>query len=191
MTILLLPFVLAGCLFPEEFESEVEVNKDGTFSFSYDGILVFVPGVLEEYRRGKLSPQANDDIKSLEKDLKKDSAFKDVEYIGHSRFKVEYEKEGVLEGPFYFPGSDAKIFSILPKDGGIVEVGVMNLSDKDIARLEELDLNIDGELTVETDGEVMEHNADSTPSLFGLIGGYEWEIDSLKDSSPRMVISIK
>ncbi len=56
VTILLLPFVLAGCLFPEEFESEVEVNKDGTFSFSYDGILVFVPGVLEEYRRGKLSP---------------------------------------------------------------------------------------------------------------------------------------
>ena len=189
--IFLLPFILTACLFPEEFESDVEINRDGTFYFTYEGTLAFVPGVMEEYRRGKLSPKANEEMKGLEEELKKDGAFKKVEYVGHSRYEVRYEKTGSLDKPFYFLGNDMKLFSIIPKGDGVIEVKGVALGEKDISRLEALGLGIDGELTVETDGKVLEHNADSTPSLFGLVGGYEWEIESLEKPQPRILISIK
>jgi len=115
IAILLMPLVLSSCLFPEEFESEVEIRKNGTFSFSYDGILTFVLGKAEEVKKGTLSPKANKEIEKLEKKLREDKGFKKVKYIGHSKFKVLYQKEGSLDTPFYFVGKDVKLFSIIPK----------------------------------------------------------------------------
>jgi len=74
-------------LFPEEFESEVEIRKNGTFSFSYDGILTFVLGKAEEVKKGTLSPKANKEIEKLEKKLREDKGFKKVKYNIFTNFK--------------------------------------------------------------------------------------------------------
>ena len=181
--IFLIPFVLSSCFFPEEFESEVEIRKNGTFRFSYDGTLIFVPGRADDI--------ADKEIRELEHDLKKDKGFKEIEYMGHSKFKVIYEKEGSLDTPFYFVGRRLDLFAIYPKGGGLIEVRGVDLNERQIRELEELKLSIDGELTVKTDGKVIEHNANSTPSLFGLVGGYGWEIKSLHEPQPRILISIE
>ncbi len=189
--LLLLSLTLSSCMFPEEFESEVTINQDGTFVFAYDGVLTFVIARAEEVKKGGLSPQAEKKIKELEEEIKKDAGFKKVDYIGHSQFKVLYQKEGSLDKPFYFVSREIDLFTITPKDGGLVELKGMALREKDIRELESINLTIDGELTVNTDGEVIEHNANSTPSLFGLMGGYSWEIKSLSDPQPSIIIKIK
>lgn len=191
LVVLLLPLMLSSCLFPEEFQSKVEINKNGTFTFEYDGVLTFVLGKAEEVKKGKLSPNANKEIEKLESKLRKDEGFKKVEYLGHSKFRVYYEKEGALSAPFYFVGESVRLFSITQKEKGLIELQGTKLSEKDIRQLEPLGLKIDGELTVKTDGEVVEQNANSSPSLFGLMGGYEWKITSIHEPRPRILIDIK
>jgi hypothetical protein len=191
LLVLLMPLILASCLFPEEFKASVDINKNGSFSFTYDGILTFVVGRAAEVQGGKLSPKMERDLKKLQQELAKDKAFKKVEYLGHSKFHVLFKKEGSLDKPFYITDKDTKIFSIIPGPGGLIEVKGMKLSKKDIRQLEALDLQIDGELTVKTDAEVIEQNAGSTPGLFGLWGGYHWKITSINVPQPRILIKIK
>ena len=191
VAVLLLSLALSSCFWPEEFQSEVDIRKDGTFNFTYDGILTFVLGKFEEVETGGLSPETNQAMEELENDLRKEEEFKKVEYLGHSKFKVYYEKEGTLEAPFYFFDEEVNFFSITQKEQGLIEVQGARISEKDIRQLEPLGLKIDGKLTVKTNGKVVEQNANSTPSLFGLIGGYDWKITSMHDPQPRILINIK
>ncbi len=188
--LLVMSLTLASCLFPEAFKASVTINKNGSFSFAYDGILTFVISRAEKVQQGKLSPRTEKGLKELEQKFAKDEGFKQVKYLGDSRFRVSYRKEGKLDKPFYFVGKDVQLFSIQPKSGGLVEIKGISLSKKDIGQLKALNLEIDGELTIKTDGEVVEQNATSTPSLFGLLGGYQWKITSLEDAQPRMLIKI-
>ncbi len=188
--LLCLTLLLSSCLFPESFKSSVEIKRNGDFSFSYDGTLTFLIARVEEVQSGTLSPETRQALKVLEKKMSQDKAFKKVEYLGHSKYRVIYRKEGKLDKPFYFVGSDVKLFSIIPKPGGLVEIKGIGLGKKDINELKELKLKIDGELNVKTDGEVIEQNATSTPSLFGLWGGYQWKITSLNAAQPKMLIKI-
>lgn len=192
VAIILMPLILSACFFPEKFESTVEVREDGTFNFSYDGILTFIVWRAEKIYKGK-SP-TDKDIKEFENEFKQKDGFKEVEYLGNAQFKVAYEKEGTINEPFYFLSKDVELFSIVPQDNGVIEVQGLKLkaNTSDVAELEKLGLgSIDGSLTIKTDGEVIEHNASSSPSLFGLIGGYNWKIESITDSQPKIIIKIK
>jgi len=189
--LLTLTLSLTACLFPQAFKASVNINNNGSFTFAYDGILTFVISRAEKVQSGKLSPRTEKGLKELGQKLAEDPAFKKVEYQGDSNFLVSYSKKGALDKPFYFVGKDIRLFSILPKPGGLVEIKGIKLSKKDISKLEALNLKLDGELTIKTDGEVIEQNATSTPSLFGMWGGYQWKITSLEDAQPKMLIKLK
>jgi len=189
--LLTLSLSLTACLFPQAFKASVNINNNGSFTFAYDGILTFVISRAEKVQSGKLSPRTEKGLKELGQKLAEDPAFKKVEYQGDSNFLVSYSKKGALDKPFYFVGKDIRLFSILPKPGGLVEIKGIKLSKKDISKLEALNLKLDGELTIKTDGEVIEQNATSTPSLFGMWGGYQWKITSLEDAQPKMLIKLK
>jgi len=45
-------------------------------------------------------------------------------------------------------------------------------------------------LNVSTDAEVIEHNAQSEPWFFGLIGGYEWHVTSPDDPQPYILLKL-
>ena len=190
IAVVLMPFTLSACFFPEEFICEVEISRNGTFTFSYDGVLTSVLGRADELKNGGLSPNANRQIAGLKKLLQKDDGFKHVKYLGNSKFEVLYKKEGSLDVPFYFIGESVKIFSIIQKKSGLVEVIGRNIVD-DVRKLEALKFTIDGELTVKTDGEVVDHNADSTPRFLGLVGGYGWKIKSINDPQPIILIKVR
>lgn len=188
---LVLPIALSACFFPEDFKSTVEIKKDGTFNIIYEGELTFIPGRAEEIKKGTLSAKSNEEIEELKNTLSKDKGFKHIKYIGHSKFRVLYEKEGALDKPFYFVGKSLRLFSIIPKGEGLIEVQGTELRKKDIHMLTSMKIAINGELTVKTDGEVISHNADSTPSFLGLKSGYSWKITSLTDPQPKILIKIK
>lgn len=96
-----------------------------------------------------------------------------------------------MDVPFYFVGKETEIFSIIQKKSGLVEVLGTDIGDKIRDELEALNFTIDGELTVKTDGEVVDHNADSTPGFFGLVGGYGWKIKSINDPQPIILIKVR
>jgi hypothetical protein len=50
---------------------------------------------------------------------------------------------------------------------------------------------INGVLKVKTNGKVKSHNANSTPSIFSLVGSYTWKISSLRDPVPNIVIELQ
>lgn len=184
--------VLSSCFFPEKFTAEIEIFKNGTYRFTYDGILTFVPGKAEETQSGSLSAQVEGELKGLEKKLKKeDSGFKKVEYLGHAQYKVLYERSAPLTAPFYFLSHELKIISIIPRNNNTVEVEGMELDQNDLVQMQQLGMKIDGTVKVSTDGLVRAHNAKSTPSFFGLVGSYTWSISSIKDPAPYMLIDLK
>ena len=62
-------------------------------------------------------------------------------------------------------------------------------SKKDINELKSMGAKIDGNLTVSVAKgvKVLKHNAQSEPKVFGLFGGYKWEIKS-PDADPFIVV---
>lgn len=49
----MLAIVLSGCWIPEQFDAKVTVNGDGSYSYSYDGVLTFALA-LADASRGRL-----------------------------------------------------------------------------------------------------------------------------------------
>ena len=188
ITILLI--VVSSCLFPESFDSEITINMDGTYSFVYDGMLT-IAAARETYIKGKrLSSKDEREIKEFEKDLLKHRSFKKVKYIGQGRFKVLCKHEGTLNSPFYFLNRELAFISIIPMSSNKLEIKGMKLTKDIMAKLTELKMKVDGEIKLTTDAKVIEHNAKSTP-LLGKFGSYKWQIKSLNDPAPYMVLQLQ
>ena len=190
LTMVFLTCFISSCFFPEEFAAKITINKDGTYSLVYDGILTFVPAKAAEIQQGKLTSADEREIKKGEQEMLKDPKFKNVKYIGHGQFKVFYKDEGTLNTSIYFINQDQNIVSIVPTNDRKVQIRGMKLDRNDIEQLQKLEMKIDGQLEVTTDAKVIEHNARSAPSFFGLFGSYKWQIKSVNDPAPYMLIQL-
>ena len=183
---LLLVLVISGCWVPEEFDALVDVRNDGNFAFVYEGTLIFIP-LFQEEKAGKNVEGLAEEIKNK---IKEDPDFLRVSYKGMGRFKVVYKKNGHLDRAFYFPTQDGAIFSINPSNDGTIEIKGFRLNDKNRKNIKQAGIAIDGTLKVKVDGEVIEHNAHSEPKVFGLFGGYEWDINVDSKDVPYMKVRI-
>jgi len=182
--------VLSSCWFPEKFDSEITINKDGTYSFVYEGILTFAPARENIAKGKKLSLRDDKEIKEFGKELLKDRNFKKAKYIGQGRFKVLYKSEGIINSPFYFLDHESDFISIIPTSSNKISFKGMELTEDIISKLTKLKMKVDGEIKVNTDAKVLKHNAKSKP-LFGKFGSYEWQIKSLNDPAPYMVLQLQ
>ena len=189
--LLLVAFLLSSCLFPEEFKAKVNIDKNGNYTLTYDGILTYVMAKMAEVEQGKLSKKDEQDIKELAKVFREDSNFKKVKYLGHGQFKVLYERKGTLESTVYFLDSDTKILTLKPTKDKKIEIKGMKLNKDDLVQLIALKMKVDGEIELTTNATVLEHNAKSEPHLFGLFGAYEWDIKSLNDPVPYMLLELE
>lgn len=182
--------LMNSCFFPEQFDAKITINKDGTFSLRYDGILTFIPAKQAEAQE-KLTPEEENQFKQLEQQLLKEPGFKKAEYQGHGRFKVLCERTGNLNSSVYFPGKDNTILSIAPTQDGKIEVRGMKLSKDDAAGLRQLKMQVDGRVEISTDATVVSHNAKDTPKLGGLWGAYAWQIKNVDDPAPYMAVQFE
>jgi hypothetical protein len=185
---LLLLISVAGCWIPEKFTARVVINKDGSYSFTYDGILTFALA-LAAAKEGKLSPKDEAAFKKEEEKIRKEPGFKKVTYTGNGRYEVLVERERKQGEPTYFVSRETKIFSVVPKQDGTIEVSGLKLTEKDLAELRKIGAKVDGYLKVSVGKgvEVVKHNASSTPKFFGLFGDYEWHIKS-PDVAPFIIV---
>src|SRR3989344_6140410 len=104
--VFLFSWLLSSCFIPENFKAHVALHKDGTYTFTYEGILTYATA-RAAYVKRQLSAKDEAEIKKLEKEFAKDSSFKKVAYLGAGQFKVAYDKKGKITAPFYFMGKDS------------------------------------------------------------------------------------
>lgn len=187
--------VLSGCYLPLRFDAEIELSKRGYYSIIFDGYLVWVP-FFDKLRKGELSKkQEKKETRKILKDLKRDSAAKEVKYFKNGVFKVNWEKSGDLfRSPLVtFVRRNSVLFSIsYLKDSGQVTMRGTMVKKNDAKRLTEMGLGIDGELRVKTDGRVVDHNATKKtkdPESNQTI--YIWKIKSLFETAPKLVMVLR
>lgn len=171
--------LLSGCWIPEQFDAKVVFNKDGSYTFSYDGTLAF-PLALAAEMQGGWSAKEEAGFRQETTKFFRDPIFKRVDYLGKGRFKVSVEKHGKRGEPYYFLSKEDKIFSVQTKQDGTVSVSAISTDKKSIQELTKIGAKVEGTLTVSvaSGSTVLNSNAQGQPSVFGLFGDYKWKIKS-------------
>jgi Type II secretion system (T2SS), protein G len=180
--------VLSACWIPEQFVTKVTINNDGSYTFSYDGILTFGLA-LAAAKEGKLTAKDEQSFKAEAAKLSKEPGFKKVSYLGKGRYKVFVEYSGLSGQPYYFLSKDFKLFDVVPQPDGTVAISAVRPDKKTLEQLASIGATIEGTLSVSVarGATVVKHNAESTPVAFGLFGDYKWQIKS-PAANPFIVI---
>lgn len=150
-------------------------------------------------------PGDDDSMRAFAKTLKKYSGWKKVEYTGNNVFEVEYRASGIIGSYFSFPIlPDAQMqypfFQLIRRSDGAVELltpGVdgqgslfkMMMMDKNSGKAPGV-ADIDGTLTVETNGSVVSNNSTDGFTEKGDRKVMRWKIGkhTTSDEIPRALI---
>ena len=186
VSVLLLLFT--SCWIPENFDTKITINKDGSYTFTYDGTLTFGPA-LAAAQQGGLSAKDEAEFQKEGETLRREPGFKKVDYQGKGRYKVLFEKAGNRGGRFYFVSQELKFFAVLPQADRTITVTAVRPSREEMQQLNSIGAKIEGTLSVSVANgvEVVRHNAESEPAFFGLIGAYKWQIKS-PNADPVIVV---
>ncbi len=84
---LLLVVIVEGCWIPEKFMARIVVHEDGSYTYTYDGILTFALA-LAAAKEGKLTPKDEAAFKKEEEKIRGEPGFKKVSYSGNGRYEV-------------------------------------------------------------------------------------------------------
>ena len=183
---------LVTCILPRNFEATLVVRKDRTYSFTYRGLLTVLP--IKAARALGQPPDADED--EIVADLKREFAanprqFKKAVYLGEGDFDLVYEAEGRLDGDRSIGEQDMPLVTFVLKPGGRVLVEAFGMTDELLEMVQEAGIKrIDGNLTLQTDGRLVEHNGRPAPATPGAMPKLAWRIDSPRAAGPRAVIQL-
>lgn len=179
-----LSITLGGCWLPEQFDAKVTVNGDGSYSYSYDGVLAFAPA-LADASRGMLDARAETEVAKAASELRREG-FRKADYLGKGRFAVFIERIVPKGQASYFLSKELQIFFVLPQNDGSLKIGAIRPDAKLLREFREIGGKIDGTLSVSVASgvKVLKHNAQSEPSFYGFFGSTGGK------SSRRMLIPL-
>lgn len=154
------PLALAGCLLtPGKFNSDLTINADRTFAFSYVGEVIAVDpssgsasptepaadasdeekneAAGKKAEAAKASAELETKRRAIAEALAKEAGYRSVRYVGGGKYLIDYAITGRLDHGFLFPfNSDAEvaipfIALELRKDGAVrVKAPAFGKSDK-------------------------------------------------------------
>ena len=179
--------VLTACLIPEKFTAKIDVKPDASYTVNFNGTMAHVLTLAQKVKGGKLSDKDEQALKAEADKLSKAADFKKVVYNGDGRYQLEIVSNKLAGQTFRMD-----TFSVQTDKEGIMIISAIAVSDKDKKAFSELGIKMDGvlEVSLPKKAEIISHNAMSTPSFFGLIGGYSWKIGSINER-PMMKVKIK
>ena len=182
--------LLSGCWIPEKFDAKVVVDKDGGYTFSYNGTLTNAL-VLAAAQQGPLSAKDEAAFKKDGEKLAHSPEFKKVDYLGKGRYSVVVAKKGKPGENYHFPSNEFSVISVLKKNDGIISISAKRPSKKDIQQIAAIGAKLNGtlEVSVASGTKIVKHNAQSQPSLFGLYNSYKWKIES-PDVNPTIDVKL-
>lgn len=192
VTVLLPMLLLSSCFYPEVFNITLNIDKTGTYSFVFDGTLVFIT-MDQEKDEVLLQGQDLKRVQEVEGILRKNTHFREVKYVGKGRFKVLYRQEGTItsNSELKFIDDHCALLTIEPSEPGQVIIKGATLEKNAREYLKKSDVTLAGKLTVTTNARVIRHNADRSPWLFGLLGSYEWQVNLSPFPEPWMLLQLE
>ncbi len=175
-------------LAPEQFDAQVTVHADGSYAYSYDGVLIFVPALIQVCRAGFLDAHLEAQLKGAASQLLQEG-FRSADYLGRGRYAVVLERSRAKGESSFFPSHEMKVFSIRPQPDGTILIGGSRPGATAPCQLVGTDAEIDGRLTVtlEKGIKVLGHNAQTKLSTLDHFGGYQWRIKS-PDADPFIIV---
>ncbi|MBP5858012.1 hypothetical protein KAJ83_13420 [Marivibrio halodurans] len=180
---------LAGCYLPDNFRADLQVAADGRYAFVYEGDLTQLQ-FLQRIGTGELDGERLAEYVGIyERDLKRDSGFKKIEYLGNARYHVRYEQSGDLTETrqFSFPRRNAKFLGLRVREDGLIEIFGDKLPEQHREELLARGFDARGIVRVWARGEVLTHNAESVTQ--GSPPLYQWTIRSLRDPTPNLILA--
>jgi hypothetical protein len=184
---LLATSLLTACLIPEKFTAKIAVNPDASYTVNFNGTMAHVLAFAQKVKGGKLSDKDEQSLKAEADKLSKSPDFKKAVYKGDGRYEIEIVSNKLAEQPYRMD-----TFRVETDKEGVMTISAIEVKEKDMKAFSELGIKMDGELEVSLpkNAEIISHNAMSTPSFFGLMGGYSWKIGSI-NARPMMKVKIK
>lgn len=112
--ILLAALALGACYLPNKFELTMQIAPDGRYAVTYDGTLTQLQ-FLQRIGSGDLVGGEIDEYVGIyEDEMRRNSGFKEVTYLGNAEYQVKFEKQGSLarEKQFSFPSRRGVILGL-------------------------------------------------------------------------------
>ena len=179
--------LLASCLVPEKFTAKIDVKADASYTVNLSGTMAHVLALAQKAKAGKLADKDEQALNAEADKLSKAPEFKKAVYKGDGRYEVEIVSNKSAGQPFKMD-----TFAVQTDKEGVMTISAIEVKEKDLKMFSELGLKMDGvlEVSLPKNAEIISHNAMSTPSFFGLLGGYSWKIGSI-NARPMMKVKIK
>jgi len=191
--LLVLP-LLGSCYIPRDFLAEIRIAENGDYAMVYKGKLTWAP-MVEQLKSGEMSPEEMEEKrKVLMRDLKRDSHFRKVTYVGRGTFDVHYERMGRFTGTraVTFVRRGAELLSMeLRLDGKLYVRAIPGTKLDQASRLRQLGVVPNGRLRVMTNAPVLAGNPQARKQgVPGYPGWaiYDWTISGLDQSPPQLVL---
>lgn len=186
---------VAACYLPARFAAEIEVSRQGFYTFDFAGYLVDVP-LYMDLKDNKISrDEEKERVGKLEGNFKRNASVSKFSYYQKGHFKVEYKKSGDITetGMFVFYQRNENMISLqFDKETGNITVRGTYIKKQDADRIREAGLWIEGDLTLKTDARVLKHNATSIKK--GSKPGEQiltWKITGPYDSGPKALLQLR
>lgn len=183
----LLMLALAGCYLPDRFEANINIDRTGDYAFEYRGDLISF-NFLRKIGEGEVTGDDPEEIAKYVSDLRRDSGFQSVDYIGQARYRVEYRRQNnILAVPnFSFVRRNSLVFNIKRRMDGLVEIAGHRPVERYREELRAAGFEFDGVVRIWTNAEVVEHNADAVQE--GPRTLYAWRIETMEREPPKLVL---
>ena len=177
--------LLAGCYLPDRFELRLNLQRDGEYAFTYTGDLLAF-NFLRKIGEGEVNANDADEIQVYENDLKRDSGFSDVNYLGQGRYRVDYRRQSnILKRPsFSFVRRNAPFMTVKRTAQGVVTIAGDRPNKQYRDELVAKKFNTRGVVRIWTDARVVDHNANQV--IEGNPTQYVWDIQSIQQPAPRL-----
>ena len=177
--------LLTGCYLPDRFELRLNLQRDGEYAFTYKGDLLAF-NFLRKIGAGEASANDADEIQVYENDLRRDSGFSEVSYLGQGRYRVDYRRQSnILKRPsFSFVRRNAPFMTVKRTADGVVTIAGDRPNKQYRDELVAKGFNTRGVVRIWTDARVVDHNANQV--IEGSPTQYVWDIQSIRQPAPRL-----
>lgn len=186
--------VLTGCYLPGSFDAQIELSRTGLYKMTFDGYIVDL-NIYNDITVKKLPPkEIEPKIERVINDFKRDSGTKLIKYFRQGAFQVRWSKGGdlVRTKQVMFYRRNENILSVTyNKKKATMTMRGKYIKKQDANRLAAQGLDIvRGFIQVKTDAQVVEHNAHKITDQ-GAVKIYGWEVKSVFDRAPKMVVLLR
>jgi hypothetical protein len=155
--------ILAGCPILDNFEFAVDIERDGSYTVTYDGLVIAYSWIPNYSVEGELTAAQEEEMHEEYDSLFAQPGFRDVRYLGDAVFRVRFRRTMKAGESFAFLNDEFPYFVVTSTED---QLRLLSTSEgDDVKRIaSEAGIDVDGTMVVTSRLPVAEHDADAERS---------------------------